>query len=360
MSDEKVKSSVLELEEKVAVGAVFLLAGWFLWQFLGKDSAVQLVSNEPELLESTSRVRLFQDDDALRVDEDVHTRIKTEPVIAEPATVTVQSITESAAPVQKRWINRSEGVVPTVSAPRPPNLVPVPQTAKLVEPVVEIVEQPVIAVTPEPVKKTVETVKPTIVTKSVSTRVAPTIQPVTSDLSQGLLRLSGTGQPGGHLQLLLNGRKASNIPVDTKGNWHYESNLEPGEYSVQVLSMELDEQLGVQSALANVTISKPQPPVSEVIVDPVSTGGAGLEPVSEPVVTKAIVTPEKQKQVSSKQKLNDRFYKVQYGDTLNKLSKRFRVSLRSLVRANNVSDKNQIEVGQMLIIPGRYPGKVSK
>ncbi len=77
-------------------------------------------------------------------------------------------------------------------------------------------------------------------------------------------------------------------------------------------------------------------------------------------MTKEIVTPEKQKQVSSKQKLNDRFYKVQYGDTLNKLSKRFRVSLRSLVRANNVSDKNQIEVGQMLIIPGRYPGKVSK
>lgn len=358
MSDEKVKSSVLELEEKVAVGAVFLLAGWFLWQFLGKDSAVQLVSNEPELLESTSRVRLFQGDDALQVDEGVHTRIETEPVITESATVTVQSITEPVAPVQKRWINRSEGVMPSAPVQGKPDLALVPQTVKPVEPVVEIVKQPVIAaisepvkktVIPEPVKKIVETVKPTIVTKSVSTRVAPTIQPVTSDLSQGLLRLSGTGQPGGHLQLLLNGRKASNIQVDTQGNWHYESNLESGDYSVQVLSMELDEQLGVQSALANVTISKPQPPVSEVIVEQ-------AEPIIDPVVTEKIVTQKKLKQVSSTQKLNDRFYKVKSGDTLNKLARRFSVSLPSLIRANNVSDKDQIEVGQMLIIPGRYPG----
>ncbi|HUV93632.1 MAG TPA: LysM domain-containing protein, partial [Anaerolineae bacterium] len=46
-------------------------------------------------------------------------------------------------------------------------------------------------------------------------------------------------------------------------------------------------------------------------------------------------------------------YAVRAGDTLAKIATRFGVTLEQIVEANDIEDPNLIEVGQVLIIPGR-------
>ncbi len=45
------------------------------------------------------------------------------------------------------------------------------------------------------------------------------------------------------------------------------------------------------------------------------------------------------------------YYKVRYGDSISTIAKKFRTSLKSVVRANKINKKNYIAVGQVLKIP---------
>ena len=49
-------------------------------------------------------------------------------------------------------------------------------------------------------------------------------------------------------------------------------------------------------------------------------------------------------------------YVVQAGDTLGTIARRFRVTLEALIKANEISNPNLLEVGQVLLIPRMDPG----
>lgn len=54
---------------------------------------------------------------------------------------------------------------------------------------------------------------------------------------------------------------------------------------------------------------------------------------------------------SKENKLTNHWYEIRLGDNLEKIAKQFNVSLTDLIKVNNIENKNQIAVGQTLIIP---------
>lgn len=338
MSDELQNNSDLELVDKVAVAAVFLLAGVFLWQFVGTgDEHLRSASGDEWAVNS--------DDDLDRTPYTVET-LNAEPQVLEaevrPAKVELPVLSKKVADVSVAPIETVAKIAPLIpAAVAIPAIKPVQIIEKVVEPIVEI--------------------------------ATPTIRPVTSDLSKGVVRLSGTGEPGSHLQLMLNGQKTTQIEINRRGEWAYATNLEAGDYSIQVIPPELNEQLSSKSAVATISIPKPPEPVvieepeiisvPEVIKAPVVVQVKEKEVVIPPVIApiiqkvKAQVKPKPAPVVRKKIIANKNLYKVKYGDTLNKLSRRFNISLSSILKANNISDKDVIEVGEMIVIPGHFSGK---
>ncbi len=121
----------------------------------------------------------------------------------------------------------------------------------------EVVNSPVAAISP--VEKPVEEARPVAKpVEEVKNIILPTIKPVTSDLSQGILKLSGNGEPNSYLQLMLNGEKTTKIDIDKSGAWFYQTVLEPGEYTVQVLPAELNEQMSTESVATKISIPELQ------------------------------------------------------------------------------------------------------
>ncbi|MCK5888975.1 MAG: LysM peptidoglycan-binding domain-containing protein [Methylococcales bacterium] len=152
--------------------------------------------------------------------------------------------------------------------------------------------------------------------------VKPTITLVPGHLARGLLELSGTAQPNSHLQLDLNGKKLKKISVNDKGAWGYRTRVREGSYAVQVSELDSNGKLNKQQS-TSIKVSVPRIKI------------AGTEAI------------KKQIQAS----LDDGLYVVKQGDTLSKLSARFKVGLSELSSANDISDKDLIYVGQKLVIP---------
>jgi LysM repeat protein len=164
--------------------------------------------------------------------------------------------------------------------------------------------------------------------------VTPTIQQPISTDSTGALKLKGNATPNSHILLLLNGRKVTSVQVTPTGQWNYETYLIPGEYSVQVKN---DQNLKRSKSYQIVT-SKPQIQWSNPAPKPKTTQPAAV-----------ISNTAKMSTRSSK----NRLYRVKPGDTLYTLSKRYAVTVNEITRANQISDKDQISIGQMLKIPKR-------
>lgn len=334
MSDELDKNSELEFVDKAAVVAVFLLAGLFLWQFLGNGSV-------------TSIDDLSGQDTTVKDEPQTYYKSQSEPLETEKTVKEnpVTKITDSAtSPVKEA--SKKDVIEPSIAQISPIEK-PVEEIKKLVEPVEKIKEI-----------------------------IPPTISPVaTSDLTQGILKLSGTGEPRSALQLMLNGQKTSSIDIDNAGKWSYQTNLKPGDYSVQVLSKELDEKINNQSALTKISIPQKESSISKTeiklekeresiatqikkLADEVKEEKNKFEAEkaahkTQKQINAKLVDLNRKKPTSTKKvvKKNKR-YKIKYGDTINELSRRFNVSRRQLLKANNISDKDVIEVNEMLIIPG--------
>ncbi len=326
MSDELHENSELEFVDKAAAVAVFLLAGVFLWQFLGKGNVTDI-----DNLSNQSTAKIDEAEPQTYYKSKSHLLESEKPIKENPAVKTADSAIAS-----EKELSKKEVVKASVAAISP------------VEKPVEEVRQ---------VAKPVEEIKKII---------SPTIKPVTSDLTQGILKLSGNGEPNSYLQLMLNGEKIKKIDIDNSGAWFYQTILEPGGYSVQVLPAELNEQMSAESAVTKISIPELQSSGSEStekleiekealtaevenLAIQIEKHKAELEVASQRIQEP---TEDKPAQISSdKNVVNEKMYKVKYGDTINNLSRRFKVSRSQLLQLNNISDRDVIEVDQMLIIP---------
>jgi LysM repeat protein len=197
-------------------------------------------------------------------------------------------------------------------------------------------------------------VKPAQVATTEQLRLAniiPTIQPINTDLT-GALRLKGSAAPNSHILLLLNGHKVSSVEVTPAGQWSYETHLKPGEYSVQVM----DDRNLKQSKSYQVVISKPhvqsQPPRPQPVPAAPKIQIKWSDQTRKSQTTQSASTVVlSNKPIRSR--LGTRLYRVKPGDTLHAISKQYAVTVDEITHANNISDKHQIEVGQMLEIPIR-------
>ncbi len=312
MSSEIKASSELELVEKLAVVGVFLLAGLYLWQFMGENEAVESISSGMDKEELVSSSNYYQAKES-NVNEKVDSGI-VKNITADKATLVASS--KEKMTVSENVVHKQE----VIAVPEA-GVAPVSAPAK----VATIVE------------------KSRVPTKKVPVIEVPKINPISGDISNGILNLSGTGEPGGRLFLLLNGKKTTEIIVGRSGKWKYDANLAPGDYSVQVLTPEFNKEMNNQAALTHISIPKVEPLVEKI-------QQAEIDWVQKTV-------PAAQANIKESQKSSNNYYYVEYGDTLNQLSRRFKVSLGSILRENSISDKDVIEINQKLIIPGHYSGK---
>jgi LysM repeat protein len=314
MSNEIQVSSELELVEKLAVAGVFLLAGLYLWQFMGDNDAVESISSGMDKEEPVSSSNYYQAKESDINEKSDAGIVKSMTADKEKTTLVASSKEKSRA--SENVINKQEVIAASETVVAP---VSVPSKAA------EIIEK-----------------------NSVSTKKVPVIEvlkinPISGDMSNGILNLSGTGEPGGRLFLLLNGKKTTEIIVGRSGSWKYDANLAPGDYSIQVLTPEFNKEMNNQAALTHISIPKVEPLVEKI-------QQAKINPVEK-------IAPAVQANIKKSQVINNNYYYVEYGDTLNQLSKRFKVSLASILRANSISNKDVIEINQKLIIPGHYSGK---
>jgi LysM repeat protein len=124
--------------------------------------------------------------------------------------------------------------------------------------------------------------------------------------------------------------------VTTTGQWSYETYLIPGEYSVQVKN---DQNLKLSKSY-QIVISKPQ----------IQWSNPESKPQTTRPVPAAVIPKTSKMQIRSRK---NKLYRVKPGDTLYTLSKRYAVTVSEITKANHISDKDQISVGQMLKIPKR-------
>jgi LysM repeat protein len=213
---------------------------------------------------------------------------------------------------------------------------------------IQIKKPPKPVVTPAPTK--VVDTKAVDIKQLRLANVVPTIQPIRTD-STGTLRLKGNAAPNNHLLLSINGHKASNILVPSTGEWQYETHLKPGKYTVQVMdSRNLKQSAPSTIVIPEIIIPKPQIQTKPTpsIPPKVQLKWSNPDPKPKQIVPAANIST--MPKVSTRIHESD-LYRVKPGDTLHALSKQYAVTVREITRLNNIPDKHQIEVGQLLKMP---------
>jgi len=342
MSNDIQINPELEIIEKLAVVAVFLLAGLYLWQFLGdKGDAESVIGAIDKVGTATSSSHLL--DDRNRVGFPQHKSTEENDISVSSSesrdSINVKKSVEQTDLVKNPKEYKSAKVDNAFSK-KQEILAPVSASTQLEEKT-ELVREEIAQ--SEPVFEKAEKVE-----KKVS---VPTINPIRGDLSEGILKLSGTGEPGHWVSLLLNGENYSEIKVNKQGDWKYETKLDPGEYAFQVLTSKLNESINSQAVITRISIPDTKPLVKDIEV--VEKEISELERKIQETAKRDL---ENKKAERNSKTMQDDYYHVKYGDTLNQLSKRYQVSLSSLIQANGISDKDVIEINQKLIIPGHYLG----
>lgn len=204
-----------------------------------------------------------------------------------------------------------------------------PRTETVVEPVVAT--EPTAAVEPTATAKLAEPAPPPVIP---GLNLAG-LKPVAGEA----VALSGSGQPGGSVEIVLDGQVIGTAPVDADGNWTFDANLpDPGDFKLDLRSLDAGGALLAQADPVDLTVAEPAPM------------GAGAAP-AETASAKTITGGEA--------------YIVQAGDWLSKLADKYYNDISAypvIVEATNVKAKEDatftvidnpdlIEVGQKLWIP---------
>lgn len=157
--------------------------------------------------------------------------------------------------------------------------------------------------------------------------VVPTINLPTGDIVEGVSTLSGTATPNAALGLMVNGELVSEFTADADGNWSKDVNLPAGDLDIQVVELDENGDVVVESTAMpmNVSIYNPEETVIDEAPD-TSNCGVG--------------------------KINNGLYVVNYCQNLTRIAQALEVDLDALIEANpDIEDPNLIFPGQRLVIP---------
>ncbi len=224
-------------------------------------------------------------------------------------------------------------------------------------------------------------------TIGVRTAEATSTVTVTPTLVGGVLLLTGNGEPGSEVQILIDGEVAGSTQVGSDGAWSFTTSLtEPGDHTINVLSMsEATAPLftspadGAELPLGEIRLAGTGKPGVEVIVldNEVVAGTAiadadgqwsivhkpaagthtfgvrqaGSRTISSRVRV-AIVAPPSTRCIGEPGVNLGDVYIVGVCDTLTKISRIAGVSLSALIAANpQIKDPDVIVPGQVLDIP---------
>lgn len=112
--------------------------------------------------------------------------------------------------------------------------------------------------------------------------------------------------------------------------------------------------LGVVGSIILVGLSPdPTPPVIATQIPPVGSGSdSGIVPFGEPGAGgDANLIPAPAATIAPPPTPAPRQHTVVSGDTLFNIAQQYGTTIEAIVRANNLSDPNRLEIGQVLILP---------
>ncbi|GIK41856.1 MAG: hypothetical protein BroJett011_56890 [Chloroflexota bacterium] len=171
---------------------------------------------------------------------------------------------------------------PTVTTA--PSATPSPTTAPPPTATTAPTEPPPTA-TPEP---TATTAPATVEATAEAEIAAPVVNLPGGEVTPGQVVLTGTGEPGSEVEIVIDGRVVGKTTVGGDGTWSYTADLpEPGDYQIGVQNVDADGQVIAASEPVALTVTAPpatpptlDQPSEELTAGPVTLTGSG-EPGSQ-------------------------------------------------------------------------------
>ncbi|MCL4295639.1 MAG: hypothetical protein KJ077_07920 [Anaerolineae bacterium] len=173
----------------------------------------------------------------------------------------------------------SEPTVTTAPPATPPPTTAPPPTATTAP------TEPPPTATPEP---TATTAPATVEATAEPEIAAPVVNLPGGEVTPGQVALTGTGEPGSEIEVVVDGQVVGKTTVGGDGTWSYTADLpEPGDYQISVQSVDADGQVIAASEPAALALTAPpataptlDQPSGELTAGPVTLTGSG-EPGSQ-------------------------------------------------------------------------------
>lgn len=362
MENENQKSRLTQ-EEILSTFAVFVLAGWFLSHYLFDDRAEQVVvpalaqtSTQPVQLDGVTIIKSQSgaDNDKLNSSPEIAIigQQSIDPLQSQRRSLQNTDIFQSDNP-KKHFESRSSDLsafnsdLQTVQKQITPSYQSNSndQAKDITDNVPLIVNQTIIPSVIKNSQTPIASCNAMDKTSLSKIRGAPGIKSIKTD-SNHMLRLKGSAEPDSEITVLLNGQSGDSVRVSNTGEWLYNAKLIPGKYTVQVKDAFCEKQS------KQFQIYFPDQKISTHLKQSV--------PITEDkAVTKQTIKRQlpktKLKHQLSKNKpsvhVNKRQHQVKSGDTLYSLSRRYHVSVLALKKANKLTDKQILSIGQVLKVP---------
>jgi hypothetical protein len=186
-------------------------------------------------------------------------------------------------------------------------------------------------------------IEPVAFSLAAPTMTMPTFNLPEGEFQAGEVELSGTGEPGSKVEIVINGEPIGTTTVSSDGTWSLMANLpEGGDYRLSVRTVAADGQVLAESEASTLAITTP-------LADAASEAEAMLEDSSSP------------------SQADGQAYIVQADDWLSKLADKFygdMFTYPAIVEATNaeaaqddsfavIDNPDLIEIGQKLWIPAK-------
>jgi LysM repeat protein len=332
--------SYFTLEEIIAIGAVFLLASSFLWYyFVRDDNTTQSVQIAPSAVQFDSSSLRASDikQNPPPLMSSAKSSMATSPASSYSAQQPSPALQTTHSKIRKKRFEDNNFTSSSQDLVTTNHVIPQKTTAQLTN---EIKRQ---TNTDAATSYRTQSSGQQIVVNPQSNKAADTVtqlnqsqeqaqsklenipslnHPNKSDVTQ-VLRLQGTATPDSQVVLFLNGYRVSSIiQVNPEGQWNYETDIDPGKYTVRII----DDQNLTQSENLQIVV-----PVTQ------------SESQTQRTVT---VGNLKGNGVSG-----HRQHQVKAGETLYSLSKLYHVTITKITQANDLSTEVPIEIDQLLKIP---------